>query len=185
MKSKINFLAVLITAFTIFSACSDNDNPVDPNNNNNGGPVIKTPTSMQIQTIFVSRFPEKKSDGNLWDWDPIFPLNARPDIFVRFNLDGSSSAIFRSKTEEQADYQYSYYFRDPASANDGSLPHNTGMNNIYKITLSDDDGIWGTEEIGSVYFNPADIYNNDNAETFNRSIVSGSVTIGISGKWNY
>ena len=187
VKNIIKLISVMFIAVILFAGCNKSNNPVDPNGENNGKtpPEIKQPVAMRVKTIAVYQFPENKPDGSKWDFDPIFPINARPDIFVTMNLDGSTTNFFRSKTEGQADYQYSYYFRDAANPNDGTLPHDCSMTSIYKITLSDDDGIWGADYMGAVYFNPGSVYENDNAETFSKSYTYGTVTIGIQGDWIY
>ena len=188
MNNLIKLTFAMILAAILFTACSSNDNPIAPVDPGNGGGdpiVIKTPIKMKITSITVQGVPAKKPSGAPWDYNPIFPLSARPDIAVKLSINGSNSHIFRSKTEQDVDPQYAYItFTEPASSHDGSLPYNAGMNTTYKLEVLDDDVI-SDDLMASITFTPSNSYKNDNATSFNAYFSKSDVGILINGNWIY
>lgn len=187
MKNLIKLIFTIILAAILFTACSTADNPIAPADPGNGGGnlIIKTPVKMRIVKIIVTGFPEKKPNGLPWDYNPIFPLSARPDLAVELSLSGSNSHIFRSKTVQDVDYNYPYTtFTEPASSHDGSLPYNAAMSSNYTIKLLDDDLI-SDDLMGLVTFTPENCYDNDNATSFSKHFSDGEVGITIEGTWIY
>jgi hypothetical protein len=185
MKKVIKFFLVMISAAILFTACNTEDNPVIPDpGNGDPEPVINTPKQMRIEQVRISGFPEKKSNGDPWDYNPILPLSSRPDVVVELSINSSNTQVFRSKTEQDAYYLASYIFTEASSSNDPSLPYNASMTREYKLEVWDNDV--AVDDIMTIYrFTPEDHYNDDNAETFSISVTSGGVGIRIYGTWVY
>jgi hypothetical protein len=185
MKSVL--IIVFAMAFTaiLFTGCSKNSNPVGTDTGNGGGdpdPIINTPVKMHITQIRVSRFPEKKPNGDFWDYSPILPLSSRPDVFVKLSKGGTT--LYRSNTEQDAYYQSSYTFTKAALLNGPDLPYDASMSASYKLEVLDDDVI-ADDLMATFNFTPESYYNNDNAETFGASLSVGSVDVVIYGDWIY
>ena len=186
MRKTFKIVLAMIFAAILFTACSEEDNPVIPDTGN-GDPdpiVINTPKRMIINQIRVAGFPENKSNGNPWDWNPILPLTNRPDVFVELSINSSNTEVFKSKTEQDAYYLATYTFTEASSSNDPDLPYTAAMSTKYKLEVWDNDGI--VNDIMSIYtFTPKDFYNDDNAETFAISVTRDDVGIRIYGDWEY
>ncbi len=191
MKKVIKFFFIMISAAILFTACSNEDNPVvpDPGNGGDPGPTINTPIAMRITSIAVTNFPTTKPNGDKWDYH-VFSNSPtrRPDIYVELSASGSSNHVFRSNVEEDAliENAYdSYVFTQPASSDGGTFPYSVPLNKTYIIDLMDDDGLSADDWMGNVLVNPSTLYNNDNAEFFTRYLTSGDLRITIKGKWVY
>jgi len=191
MKNLTKLTFTILLAAILFTACSNEDNPVTPTDpgNGEGDPIINTPRYMKIQSITVTRFPGTKPNGDKWDFH-IFPNSPtrRPDIYVELSKSGSSSYVYRSDTREDAILETaydSYVFTEPAASNGGSLPYSVPMDQTYIIDLMDDDGLSADDWMGSVIINPAIHYNNDNATNFHKTLSNSEVTIKIDGRWEY
>lgn len=188
MKNLFKLFFTIVLVAILFAGCSTEDNPITPTDPGNGSgdpdPTINTPKNMRITSITVTNFPDKKPNGDHWDFSPILPLSSRPDLFVELSINGSNSSIFRSKTEQDASYLSNYTFTEPALSSSESLPHNAAMNTGYIIELYDND-VTFNDFMGSVIFTPSSLYNDDNAENFSKSMSSGSIEIRIDGTWEY
>ena len=139
---------------------------------------------MIIEQIRVAGFPENKSNGDPWDWNPILPLTSRPDVLVELSVNSNNSQVFRSKTEQDAYYLATYTFTESSSSNDPDLPYTASMSTKYKIEVWDNDGL--VDDIMTTYtFTPEDYYNDDNAATFSVNTTSNGVGIRIYGTWQY
>ena len=176
--------AVVFTTF-LFTGCSKENNPVMPDPGSDGGNpdpiVINTPVKMHITGIRIAGFPEKKPNNDPWDYNPIFPLSARPDVFVELS---NNSRVFRSKTEQDAYYLSSYTFTEAASSLDPDLPYDASMTTGYKLAVWDDD-VAVDDLMAAFNFTPEDFYHNDNAESFSISTSISGVKIRIYGQWEY
>ncbi len=187
MRKTLKIVFAIVFAAILFTACSNESNPLDPTNPGNGGdpnPTINTPKQMRIEQIRISGFPEKKSNGDPWDYNPILPLSSRPDVLVELTINGNSLHVFRSKTEQDAYYLASYTFTEAASSNEASLPYKASMTSNYKLEVWDNDVAFD-DNMTTYYFTPEDHYNNDNATTFSINVTSGGVGIRIYGTWIY
>lgn len=192
MKNFLRLSFAMLFALILFAGCSNEDNPLDPNNPGNGGgnqTIIKTPKYMKITSIAVTRFPGTKSNGDKWDYH-VFPNSPtrRPDLMVELSKSGSSSYVYRSDTKEDAILETaydSYVFTQSASSNSGSLPYNVPINQAFTIDLMDDDGLTANDWMGSVSINASGYYNNDNATHVYKTLTSGGITIKINGRWVY
>jgi hypothetical protein len=191
MRKTIKILILLLFAAAFFAGCSKMDNnplaadPVDgTGDGGNPDPVIKTPVQMKIDQITIDGFPEKKSNGDPWDYNPIFPIESRPDVFVDLRVNGGSSSFFRSKTEQDAYYLSSYSFTKSGSLNKPGLPYNGSVTTTYKLQVWDDDVI-ADDLMATFTFTPGDHYNNDNADSFEITGDNSGVHIHIYGTWIY
>ena len=188
MRKTLKIVIALVFAAILFTACSEEDNPVIPDPGNGGGDpdpiVINTPKKMIIEQIRVVGFAENKSNGNPWDYNPILPLTNRPDVFVELSISSSNTEVFKSKTEQDAYYLAMYTYTEASSSNDPDLPYTASMSTKYKLEVWDNDGL--VDDIMTTYsFTPEDHYNNDNAENFSISTTSAGVGIRIYGSWQY
>jgi hypothetical protein len=191
MKNLIKHSFVMILAAVLFTACSTEENPVDPIDPGNGGgdPTINTPKYLKISSIILTSFPLTKPNGAKWDYH-VFSNSPtrRPDIYVELSKSGSSSHVFRSETIEDAQFENAYdrfVFTTPASSNGGSLPHDIPMNQTFDIDVMDNDGLSADDWMGSVTINPSGYYNNDNATFLFKTLVSGETRIELEGRWIY
>jgi hypothetical protein len=184
---KLSFAAIFATI--IFIGCSTEDNPLAPTDPGAGGGdpdpiVIKTPRFMHIESISVTGFPQNKSNGDTWDWNPFSSTERKPDIEVILARDGNYFHAFWSDQRKNADYNKTYTFTKPASAQDGKLPHDIDYSHSYKVYLVDDD-IGSKEDMGYVSVNPSSIYNKDNATNFDKALSRNGVKIKVKGAWIY
>ena len=189
MKNLIRLTFTMILAVIFFTACSTEDNPIAPTDPDNGGGdpdpiVINTPKKMIIEQIGVVGFPEKKSNGDPWDYNPILPLSSRPDVLVELSISSGNTEVFRSKTEQDAYYLASYTFTEASSSNDPDLPYSASMSTEYKLEVWDND-IAFDDNMTTYYFTPEDFYNDDNAVTFIINTTSNGVGIRVYGTWEY
>ena len=185
MRKTLKIVFAMIFAAVLFNACSEEDNPVipDPGNIDPDPIVINTPKKMIIEQIRVVGFPENKSNGDPWDYNPILPLTNRPDVFVELSISSGNTEVFRSKTEQDAYYLATYSFIE-ASSGDPDLPYSASMSTKYKLEILDNDVAFD-DNMTTYYFTPEDYYNNDNAENFSISTTSNGVGIRIYGSWQY
>ena len=186
MRKTPKIVIAIVFASILFTACNTEENPIapDPGNGGDPDPIIKTPVQMRIEQVRISGFPEKKSNGDPWDYNPILPLSSRPDVLVELSINSSNTQVFRSNTEQDAYYLASYSFTEASSSNDPSLPYNVSMTREYKLEVWDDD--IAVDDIMTIYtFTPEDHYKDDNATTFSISVSSGGVGIRIYGTWVY
>ena len=189
MKNLIKLSFTVIFAVISFTACSTEDNPIGPGDPGNGGGdpdpiVINTPKQMRIEQIRIAGFPEKKSNGDHWDYSPIVPIASRPDVLVELSINSGNSQVFRSKTEQDAYYLASYTFIEASSSNDPDLPYNASMSTKYKLEVLDNDVAF--DDMMTTYtFTPEDHYKDDNATSFSISVTSDGVGIRIYGTWLY
>ena len=187
MKNLIKLGFSLVFAAILFTACSTEDNPLMPDSGTGGNPdpiVIKTPRYMHIESISVTSFPQNKSNGDTWDWDPFFPNERKPDIEVVLQRSGNYLPVFWSDQRKNATYTNTYVFTKPASVYDGKLPFDVPYGQTYKISLADDD-FGSKDHMGSVTVKPSSIYGQDNATNFNKTLTSGNLKIKVSGAWIY
>ena len=186
MRKTLKIVFAMLFAAILFTACSEEDNPIipDPGNGDPDPIVINTPKKMIIEMIRVAGFPENKSNGNPWDYNPILPLTNRPDVFVELSVNSSNNEIFKSKTEQDAYFLATYTFTEASSSSDPDLPYSASMSTKYKLEVWDNDGI--VDDIMTTYtFTPEDFYNDDNATTFGINTTSDGVGIRIYGEWEY
>jgi len=190
MKKLLKIVFSMVFAAILLAGCSKENNPVQPDPGNGGGDpepdpiVINTPVQMHITQIRIAGFPEKKSNGDPWDYNPILPLTARPDVFVELSIRANDSQVYTSNTEQDAYYLASYTFTEAASSNDPDLPYDALMTTQYKLEVWDDDVVVN-DIMTTYYFTPENYYNDDNAETFSISAASSGVGIRIYGEWVY
>lgn len=192
MKNLIKLPVAILIAATLFTACSNEDNPLDPNDPGNGGGdpiVINTPKYLELTKIILTNFPLNKPNDDKWDYH-VFSNSPtrRPDIYVKLSKSGSGPSFYRSDTREDALFESSYdnfVFTEPASSNDGSLPQDIPINQTYNIDVMDDDGLSADDWMGSVTIDPPAYYNNDNATHVYTTLTSGDITIKIEGRWIY
>jgi hypothetical protein len=186
MRKTLKIVFALIFAAILFTACSEEDNPVIPDTGN-GDPdpiVINTPKKMIINEIRIAGFPEKKANGDPWDYNPILPIASRPDVLVELSIKSGNTEVFRSKTEQDAYYLATYTFTEAASSNDPDFPYSASMSTEYKLEVLDNDIVFD-DNMTTYYFTPEDHYNDDNATTFGISTTKDDVGIRIYGTWEY
>jgi hypothetical protein len=187
MKNLLKLSFAAIFASILFIGCSAEDNPLAPTDPGNVNPpvVINTPRYMHIESISVTGFPENKPNGDTWDWDPFSSNERKPDIHVVLQRSGGNYLpAFWSDQRKNADYNKTYTFTKPVSAQDGKLPHDVPYSQTWKVSLVDKD-FGGFEQMGSVTVTPSSIYGKDNATNFNKTLTSGSLKIKVKGAWIY
>lgn len=190
MKKLLKLVFLMVFAAILMTGCSQDSNPLQPDPGNGSGDpapdpiVIKTPKKMRINSIRISGFSEKKSNGDPWDYNPIFPIASRPDVYVELSISSSDTQVYRSNTEEDAYYLSSYTFTSASSSGNPDLPHDVSMSTKYKLQVWDND-IAVDDIMTTYYFTPQAFYNEDNVETFSISASSGGVGISIYGEWVY
>ena len=190
MKKSIKFILVMFSAVILFSACSQEDNPVvpDPGNGDPDPIVINTPTHLKITKIAISTFPPFKPNGDSWDYNILPGADAtRPDIYVKLHQFASNDIIYRSNTVNNASTTSTYEFTEPHSSNSGSLPYNLAYGSHYTIELMDNDGVSADDFMADMDVEPQLIYPKDNSTTFFRSAydVETLTTFKIWGEWVY
>lgn len=189
MRNLLKLLIATFFAAILFTACSNESNPLDPTDPGNGGGdpdpiVIKTPRYMHIESISVTRFPKNKSNGDTWDWNLFSSTERKPDIEVVLQRSGNYLPAFWSDQRKNATYTNTYVFTKPASEHDGQLPHDVPYSQTWKVSLIDDD-FGGNDQMGSVTVRPSSIYNDDNATNFNKTLTTGDLKIKVRGAWIY
>lgn len=102
--------------------------------------VGNAPTRVKVKQLTLLSFPEKNSSGSSWDIgsaaDPYFEISDYPQTVTYY------------KSEYFTDLLYSHLPKTYA-------PNNTLLNDVNAnclFSLKDDDGIWGSENMGEVYF---------------------------------
>lgn len=191
MKNLIKLVFAILFAAILFTACSEEGNPIapDPGNGGGGDPdpiVIKTPRYMHIESISVTHFPKNKSNGDTWDWNPVSSTERKPDIHVILQRSGNYLPQFWSDQRKNANYTSTYVFTKAASVYDGKLPFDMPYTHTYKIYLIDKDGAFNdNDKMGNVTVKASSIYGQDNATNFNKTITSGEVKIKVKGAWIY
>ncbi len=191
MKARIKSYLLMIFTIILFIGCSENNNPVDPNDTGSGdGEIeIKTPKTMSLTKIILTRFPSVKSNGEKWDYH-VFSNSPtrRPDIYVELYKSGSSNYLYKSDTKEDAilETSYSSYsFNKAGSTNGKSLPQSLSYNQLYKIKIFDDDGLSSNDSMSEFSIKASSYYNDDNATHLYKTLTVGSYTLKIEGRWNY
>jgi len=191
MRKTLKIVFAMIFAAILFTACSEEDNPVISDSGNGGDPdpiVINTPVAIQLESISVTNFPTTKTNGDKWDYH-VFPNSPtrRPDIYAKLTPVGSNDFVFRSKVVEDAIIETAYdsYNLSEPAPNGGTLPWIIPIQESYVIDLMDDDGISADDWMGNVTVNPGLYYNNDNAVGFTKRLTSGDLRITIKGRWIY
>jgi len=186
MRKTLKIVFAMIIAAILFTACSEEDNPVtpDPGNGDPDPIVINTPKKMIINEIRIAGFPEKKANGDPWDYNPILPIASRPDVLVELSISSGNTEVFRSKTEQDAYYLATYTFTEAASSSDPDLPYRASMSTTYKLEVLDNDVAFD-DNMTTYYFTPEDFYNDDNSESFSINVTSNGVGIRIYGDWQY
>jgi hypothetical protein len=185
MKSVLKIIFATAIAAMLLTGCSKDNNPLQPDTGGTPDPepiVINTPSKMHITVIKVARFPEKKSNSDFWDYNPVLPLSSRPDVFVELSHGGTT--VYRSNTEQDAYYLATYAFTKAALLSGSALPYNASVTTKYKLEVMDDDTIVN-DNMATLTFSPLSYYNNDNAKTFSINKTIGGVGIIISGTWIY
>ena len=191
MKNLIKLAFATILAAILFTACSNEDNPLGPTDsgNNNGGgepPVINTPRYMHIESISVRHFPKNKPNGDTWDWDPFSSTERKPDLEVVLQRSGNYLPAYWSDRRKNANYTSTYVFTQPASEYDGDLPFDVPYGQRWKVSLVDHDGFANdNDQMGSVSFKPSSIYGKNNATNFDKTITSGDIKVRLRGAWIY
>ena len=191
MKNLIKLAFTTILAAILFTACSNEDNPLGPTDsgNNNGGgepPVINTPRYMHIESISVRHFPKNKPNGDTWDWDPFSSTERKPDLEVVLQRSGNYLPAYWSDRRKNANYTSTYVFTQPASEYDGDLPFDVPYGQRWKVSLVDHDGFANdNDQMGSVSFKPSSIYGKNNATNFDKTITSGDIKVRLRGAWIY
>jgi len=184
---KLAALAVLAAIAIVGAGCSGDDSPmgVDAANNETPPPVvIKTPKTVIIDEIKVTRFSAKRANGDDWDWDPFSAGPRRPDIRVSLQRSGYTPA-YNSDTRDNAYYNRSYKFTEPASVYDGHLPHSFSYGTAYKVYLVDDD-FGGDETMHSATVKGSALYGKDNATSFTKTIYgTRDFRIVVTGRFKY
>lgn len=182
---------VFSTIFTaiLFTACSSEDNPIAPNTGNGGTPdpdpiVIQTPRYMRVESISVRQFPKNKPNGDTWDWNPLSSNERKPDLEVVLQRSGNYIPAYWSDQRKNATYTSTYVFTEPASPDDGELPHAVPYSQTWKVHLIDDD-FGGNDQMGSVTVKPSSIYKQDNATNFDETIKNGDIKVRLRGAWIY
>ena len=190
MKKLLKPVFLIVFTVILITGCSQENNPLQPDPGNGGGEpdpdpiVINTPVQMHITEIRIAGFPEKKSNGDPWDYNPIFPLASRPDVVVELSIKSNDTRVYRSNTENDAYYLASYAFTAASSSGDPDLPYDASMTTKYKLEVWDKDVL--ADDIMTTYnFTPEDFYNQYNAENFSINATSGGVGIRIYGQWVY
>ena len=190
MKNLIKLSFTMIFAAILFTACSNNDNPIAPGDSGNGGDpdpdpiVINTPRYMHIESISVRHFPKNKPNGDTWDWNPLSATERKPDLEVVLQRAGNYLPVFWSDQRRNADYTSTYVFTQPASEYDGELPFDVPYNENWKVNLVDDD-FGGNDQMGNVSVKPYSIYGQDNATNFDKTITNGDIKVRLRGAWIY
>jgi hypothetical protein len=147
-------------------------------------PVIRTPKSLILRKIIVTRFSENNRSDETWDWDPFTPEQRKPDIRVSLQRDGYLPA-YGSNTSWNANYNGSYTFTHPASEHDGSLPHEIRYSETYRIHLMDED-FGGDEWMGTATISIPSLYGKDNANSTDKTIDGNySFRVRVIGDWIY
>jgi len=189
MKNLTKLVFLMIFAAILFTACSNEGNPIAPDPGTGGNPnpdpiVINTPRYMHIESISVRHFPKNKPNGDTWDWNPISSTERKPDLEVVLQRSGNYLPAYWSDQRRNADYTSTYVFTQPASEYDGELPFDVPYSQKWKVSLVDDD-FGGNDQMGSITFKPSSIYGQDNATNFDKTITSGDIKVRLRGAWIY
>lgn len=189
MKTRINSYLIMFFTIILLIGCSENNNPVDPEDPGNSQIEIKTPKTMSLTKIILTRFPAVKSNGDKWDYH-VFPNSPtrRPDIYVELYKSGNSNYLYKSDTKEDAILETSYTsysFTKAGSENGSSLPLSLSYNQTYKIKILDDDGLSSSDSMKEFSIKASSYYNDDNATHLYKTITSGNYTLIIEGRWSY
>jgi len=181
-KTTFKALALIASAIAfIFVIGCSSDSSTGPDE----GPKFETPKTMIITKIVATSFPSKKSNGDNWDWDPFFSGPRKPDIYAKLG-EKNASGEFASITRDDASSGTKYDLSKKRSSSKKSLPYELNYKDAYSIVLVDDDGIFGSETMGSKTIYPSDYYGNDNATNFTKTIsCSNGVKMQVSGVWTY
>ena len=190
MKKGLKFLLVLVSAAILFSACSQEDNPVvpDPGNGDPDPIVINTPTHLKIIKIAISTFPPIKPNGDKWDFNILPGADAtRPDIYVKLHQFASNDILYRSNTKTNVHTTSTYTFTEPHSSNSGSLPYNLAYGSHYVIDLMDNDGLSADDFMANLDVEPESLYPKNNETVFFRAYLDTETltTFTIYGEWIY
>jgi hypothetical protein len=191
MKNLIKLTFAFILAAILFTSCSSEDNPIAATDPGNGGGdpdpiVIKTPRYMRVESISVRHFPKNKPNGDTWDWNPLSSAERKPDLEVVLQRSGNYLPAYWSDQRKNATYTSTYVFTEPASPEDGELPHAVPYTQTWKVSLIDRDGFANdNDKMGSVTFKPSSVYKDDNATNFDKTITSGDIKVRLRGAWIY
>ena len=191
MRRTLKILITMAFAGILFTACTKESNPLDPNDpgTGNGDPtIIQTPKSLKITSIVLWNFPTTKPGGEKWDFH-VFSNSPtrRPDVYVSL-AKGSNSPVYTSDIHEDAEFETAYdnfVFTQPQVSGNRSLPYSIPINETYTINVWDDDGLSADDLMGSVSIYPDPEYKDDNATFFFKTITNGGTTIEIKGQWVY
>lgn len=140
--------------------------------------VQPLPTSLTITEIKITRFPNRQSNADNWDWDPVHTSGDRPDPFVE--IESERGRLWKSRPLDNKISGPSLSYR--LSLN-GSLSFT--MNTLYTITLFDKDTL-GEQEMGNASFRAIDAYrDNPSSDTVDITVSSREIAIAMRGVWNY
>lgn len=181
-------LALLPLMLLVFVGCSTNGGGMGPGDDTetpDPQPEIQTPVSLIVQKITVTAFPSDKTNGDDWDWDPIFKEQRRPDIYVNLG-EKNKDADYRSVTKKNAKSSNDYNLSSEHSKSNKSLPYTMKYKDAYSFSLYDDDQLLKNDYMGGKTIYTSDLYCNDNATSFTTTIsCSHGVKIKIQGVWTY
>lgn len=107
--------------------------------------IQETPQSITLNSTDISNFPATKADGAGWD------LSDGPDIYFKIMLGGA--VIYTSETKNDVLPGSELVFTDGTPFNFENVTDN------YTVTFFDDDGILGSDEMGSFSIN---LYSSNN-----------------------
>lgn len=178
---------ILALALGLSAAGCGEDGPTAPSGTPDPEPEqeIRTPVSMVIRSLAVTDFNEKKGSVT---WDASISVGPRaPDIYVTVQVGSASSTpIHTSEIREDAFTGVAISWDMSESAAGLGLPKTATTGSDIIITLYDDDGLSPDDEMGSVTFDPLDLYRDDNASGYSATLAGDNQSeFKIGGTWVY
>jgi hypothetical protein len=146
---------------------------------------IRTPISAVIQSISVTKFPAKTSDGSDWDIS-LITASKRPDLYVILTADGQA-ADYVSDVVSNAETGKVYTFTKPGSAYDGTLPALLPYDHSRRVYVMDADVGGDPDRLGWITVNLPHAYRGDNARDLDYTFTdSGNrLSVRVRGYWNF
>ena len=130
----MKYLLLIIASSTIFFACNKSTS-CKLGFMGEDCDIQETPQSITLNSSEIIAFPSTRVDGSGWD------LSDGPDLFFRIYNGGAQ--IFQSETK------FDVLAGESLVYTDGTPFNFENVTDAYTITFFDDDGLIGSEEMGS------------------------------------
>ena len=170
-------LCTLAICLFAFVGCSSDSNPAGPDQNPT--PVVKKPAHIVVSSIQVNGFKNKDGDAseliNAWK---------KADIYVTLARTGGGED-FVSDVRQDASPSSNYTFTKTGVPLGKNLPLSYLYVDKLTIKLYDRD-VFSNEIMSTITFDPKDLYANDEATTFSKSLTGANgAKITVRGEWKY